>query len=178
MEHLANDPLKCQDVQDVLSKKSNMNTSLSKLFLESIWKNSFRFNGFLFGINLSSILSVAYNDPYELFDSKMKMVGQENWLSNNLEILNMTPVVSLFSFVYHYKSITVASAAVSNIGPLRNYQVGNSDNRENISLYHPELLTTENLNSRTLSFDSSRIFNKRIVVICHGQLKYCYHFPL
>lgn len=78
--------------------------------IPSIWERKIRFNGFFFGVNVSGIAPVAASFPRALFDPKMVMVGQEDWLSDRLNKLNIMPKISLSVFIFHFKSVTVKAA--------------------------------------------------------------------
>lgn len=110
----------------------------------SQWNNVVKFNGFLFGLNLTSAPTMAYQDPDYLFDPLMKMVGQEDSLSKILLLNFKVPMISTYSFVYHFKSVTVARA---KMGTSKYSLINGVDSRENLSFYHPEVAATSEQSS-------------------------------
>ena len=126
--------------------------------LPSIFKGRYRFNGFMFGINLALIRPAAHWYPTQLFDNTTLIVGQENLLAQRLETLHMIPMISIKAFCYHYKSATVGIAKHINPLPLNHTKGSSVDNRENLDLYHPENLADSNRTTKRLrEWNGSRV---------------------
>ena len=126
--------------------------------LPSIFKGRYRFNGFMFGINLALIRPAAHWYPAQLFDNTTLIVGQENLLAQRLETLSMIPMISVKAFCYHYKSATVGIAKQINPLPLNGLKGSGVDSRENLDLYHPENLANINrTNKRFREWSSGRV---------------------
>ena len=77
-------------------------------------------------MNLTSIQPVAFSKS-ELFDPENIMVEQETQLALKMDAFSFKPVVVLHSYVYHFKSVTVAVA---------NFTREKNETRNNLSLYH------------------------------------------
>ena len=98
------------------------------LVVPAVFRKVSRFNGFFFAVNLTSIAPAAYSED-ELFDPTDVMVEQENKLVVKMDMLNMVPVISLHSFIFHFKSVTVAVA---------NFTRDKNETRNDLSFYHPQ----------------------------------------
>ena len=132
--------------------------SVGTRVMPSIFKGRYRFNGFMFGINLALIRPAAHWYPTQLFDNTTLIVGQENLLAQRLETLHMIPMISVKAFCYHYKSATVGIAKQINPLPLNGLKGSSVDNRENLDFYHPENLANINrTNKRFREWSSSRM---------------------
>lgn len=142
----ANNPRHLQNIQDVLSQNNLLQQRDSPRTTPSLHKSKPRFNGFFFGVNVSAMETVAVRFPEELFDSGSVMVGQEDAMMARMQRFNVTPHISLGSFLYHIKSVTV-SAARRNQSELMNSERKGKDGanhshqdiRENLNHYHPEM---------------------------------------
>jgi hypothetical protein len=76
----------------------------------STWRSKPRFNGFLFGVNITGIIPAAFSHPKALFDPQGLMVGQEDRLTQAMTDAGLKPTIALGAFVYHFKSVTVSLA--------------------------------------------------------------------
>ena len=120
-------------------KLSNINISyfIVTRLVPSLYKEKYRFNGFMFGVNMRAIQAVAFNHPTELFDSSTINVGQEDLLAKELEKHRLLPKVSSKAFCYHYKSITVkVSDEVKTLH--KKQKTNNKDLRDNLQYFHSE----------------------------------------
>lgn len=119
-------PYNVQKIQDALLDKRIFNDTFQKS-MPSMWNNKWKFNGFLFSMNLK-ILKLCAHDQYLLFDPSLVVVGQEDSLVKCLRAINSPPLIAMQAFVYHFKSATISVA---------NYTSGSVvETRNNLSLYH------------------------------------------
>eukprot|EP01038_Epipyxis_sp_PR26KG_P010841 gene10841-14552_t len=132
----------------------------------------FRFNGFLFGVNLALIKRAAYKYPQYLFDPHNIMVGQEDSLMAKMRKYHIYPVIAKNVYIFHFKSVTIANSIKDGISSITTSNstdgkivaaalasrrekrtIGSSymvkgangkkiDIREQLALYHPEMSST------------------------------------
>lgn len=170
-----NNPHNVQSIQDgllrILVEKVKLAQQKGDSFettIYSTWKDQIKFNGFFFGVNLSTSWELAYRDPIELFDSKMVMVGQEDALVDIMLAKVLIPRISIYSFVYHFKSITVKKAlqrttrsnftiVVNDVVKLahRYSRLDGVDAREDLAYFHPELNLSASSSSSSLASGAS-----------------------
>jgi hypothetical protein len=88
------------------------------------------------------IAPAAYQYPNLLFNNSTQIVGQEDSLTSQMIKVGLQPMISLTTFVYHFKSATVGIARKTT-GLLKNQTTG-IDIRESLLHYHPELSSDKN----------------------------------
>lgn len=144
-----NDPKHTDAIQLTLYSKFCKGNTISKV-VPSLYRGKVRFNGFMFGINIELLKPAIYQYPTLLFDDKLIMVGQEDDLVNRMVNASLRlPKISLCSYLYHYKSVTVSKALDKSIN-VTNAKVANpyadkmNDKRNDLAYFHPELLPTAN----------------------------------
>ena len=143
MNDYINDPSVVESIQSSLSSHFHRNVSLPRL-IPSTFKGRPRFNGFLFGVNVSGIKEAAYDYPRLLFDDKLVMIHQEGDLVDRMTLLNMRiPKVSLTTFIYHFKSVTVKNSGYIvgkvNFDKKTGRKVDDLE-RNQLFHYHPEIV--------------------------------------
>eukprot|EP01033_Poteriospumella_lacustris_P005885 gene5885-4227_t len=74
------------------------------------YDNRPKFNGFCFGVNLELIAPAAFEANVHLFDPRDRIVGQEDALTLRMEKAGLLPILLHCTFVFHFKSHTVAAA--------------------------------------------------------------------
>lgn len=144
MSDYINDPSIVEHIQSSISNLFSRNLSLPRL-VPSLFKGYPRFNGFLFGVNITGIREAAYDHPRLLFDDKLIMVDQEGDLVNRMVQLNTpTPKVALTAFIYHFKSVTVKKSGYIVGKPSfdkAGKQIDQSE-RDDLQHYHPEFVNS------------------------------------
>ena len=123
--------------RDGVDLKVGVSADSTQRLIISEWNNRQKFNGFFFGINMTAVQKSAFRHPYYLFDPRDKIVNQEDKFVLKLIQNGQSPKVSLSTFVYHFKGITVAANAIQ---PL----TAAEDKRENLAKYHPEFINITN----------------------------------
>ena len=123
------------------------------------YKGRVRFNGFLVGLNVSTVQRyLAYSSTRLLNEQDLPMVGQEDELARKAEEwqllsagagerqrgssipFNIQPVVALGAFVFHFKSVTIAQGYQrlysQRGGDMHGVVIGGrSDYRNNLTIY-------------------------------------------
>jgi hypothetical protein len=115
--------LKCKQTKKTTATTK---TTCPSIAIPSFFRSEIRFNGFFFAVNISSIQPASHSS-YELFDPSDLMVEQENHLAKKMSLKKLMPVISLYSYVYHFKSVTVSIA---------NFTRDKNETRNNLSFYH------------------------------------------
>lgn len=116
--------------------------------VESKFSNKNHFNGFCIGLNLNLTQSLMYDLKNSIFfDPKLIVVGQEDYLADVMNKYNISTVVSLHIYMYHFKSVTVRAASRKN----SNYNFITSEN-----VYDPVVndSTLNVIDKKNRSFDS------------------------
>ena len=164
MSDYVSDPSVVEIIQSSILEFFNTNSSLPRL-VPSTFKGVPRFNGFLFGVNISGIEPAAYSYPRLLFDDKLVMIDQEGDLVDRMILLKMpTPKVSLTTFIYHFKSVTVKNSGYV-IGKETFDKSGKKINdleRNNLFHYHPEIVDNSTDNQQ---FANEQILNNLYKVL-------------
>lgn len=139
LEYIDN-PRNAMTVQRSLQRLKSEAPSSLKWLEPSLYRGAPRFNGFLFGVNLTGIRPAAFDHPHHLFNASNLVVGQEDELAARMAVHGIVPKIAKAAFVYHFKSVTVQAAWNATIRSFKSV-VDNVtfDRRDDIRLYHPEL---------------------------------------
>lgn len=110
------------DLIEISKKGVNQKTVNSHLNKKNIHIN--RFNGFMFAMS-SKIKSCQFNKEF-LFNPNKINVGQESDLGQRLQLNNIKPILSMKSFIFHFKGVSFNKKGLVN----------GKDIRQNLNLYH------------------------------------------
>lgn len=140
-ENYVRNPRNVQFIQNALTKKYIMQGG--DRMVPSTFNGQSKFNGFFFVVNILKSKDASFQYPYLLFDNTSIIVGQEDSFVKQMKSFELLPYISLNTFCYHYKSVTISSG-LNKKRPLSMKIDKKQDIRENLEIYHATNSTSSN----------------------------------